>query len=302
MRFSPTCYRDYASFLTRHFSCKVQKVAIDGAFTCPNRDGTKGAGGCTYCSNLAFSPAYCSPAASVTEQIEAGKRFLAHKYPHMHYLAYFQAHTGTYAPLERLAALYEEALRADGVVGLVIATRTDCVDEALLDYLQKLRQTTFVMIEFGVETAKNSTLTLINRCHTWDDSARAIMAVHERGIPICAHLILGLPGETKDDMISTMRAISALPVDVVKLHQLQVIKGTKLAHEQLPQFPTAEEYARLCAELVTWLRADIAIERFVSESPAGLLVAPKWGLRPQWFGLRVEELLRSLCRTQGDSL
>lgn len=301
MRFSPTCYRDYSSFLTLHFSCKVQKVAIDGGFTCPNRDGTKGTGGCIYCSNRAFSPAYCSPAMSVTAQIEAGKRFLAHKYPHMHYLAYFQAHTGTYAPLSRLKALYEEALNVDGVVGLVISTRPDCVDEPLLSYLQQLAQRTFVMLEFGIETAHDRTLAAINRCHTWAQSRRAINAAAHHRLPVCAHLILGLPGETKDDMVSTVRAISALPVAVVKFHQLQVIRGTRLEQEELT-FPTAQEYARLCAHLVTWLRPDIAIERFVSESPVSLLVAPRWGLRPQVFNFMVEDLLNQSGTHQGSSL
>jgi Predicted Fe-S oxidoreductase len=224
-------YYDYAEFLRKYFDCKVQKIAVNAGFKCPNRDGTLGTGGCTYCNNRSFNPDYCSSFDSVTEQLEEGKRFFARKYPQMKYLAYFQAYTNTYGDISHLVKLYEEALAVPDVVGLIVATRPDCVSDELLDYFGELSKRTWVMIEYGVETSHNSTLKLINRGHSWETAERTIRATAAQGVLCGAHLILGLPGETEDDVLATADAVSALPLSTVKLHQLQIIRGTKLANQ-----------------------------------------------------------------------
>ncbi len=282
------CYNDFATFLNRHFSEKVQKISINAGFTCPNRDGTKGVGGCTYCNNQTFSPGYCRPQKSVAEQLEEGKRFFAHKYPHMRYIAYFQAYTNTYATLRQLETLYAEALAVDGVVGLIIGTRPDCVDDELLDYLKNLAEQRFVMVEYGAETSHNRTLAAVNRGHTWEQTVDAVCRTAERGIPCGLHLILGLPGESRSDILTTVERASALPVDTLKMHQLQIVRGTKMArqvetgeidyHEM-----SVDEYIDLCCEVVEHCREGVCIERFVSQSPAELLLSPRWGLKNYEF-------------------
>lgn len=275
----------------------MQKLPIDAGFTCPNRDGTKGVGGCIYCNNQSFNTSYCNSALSLTEQLERGKRFFSGKYEGMKFLAYFQSHTGTHASVERLKALYAEAVAVDDVVGIVIATRPDCVSNELLGYLRVLQQRCFVMLEYGVETLNDSTLRIINRCHDVATSVSAIKLTHEYGIPQCAHLILGLPGESQHDMLHTVDVISSLPVDVVKFHQLQVVKGTALEKilnsGQIDDFRcfTLDEYLALCAEVVKRLSPKIAIERFVSESPADMLISPKWGIKPDKFKSMLEKYL-----------
>ena len=196
-------YYDFSTFLKLHFPYKVQKIAINAGFTCPNRDGNKGFGGCTYCNNQTFNPGYCRPEESITEQLEEGKRFFARKYPEMKYLAYFQAYTNTYADLQQLKRMYEEALAVDDVVGIIIGTRPDCMPQELLDYLAGLSRQTFVMIEYGAESANNSTLAIINRGHTWEDTADAVRRTASKGILCGLHLILGLPGENENDILAT---------------------------------------------------------------------------------------------------
>lgn len=281
-------YRDFADFLGEHFAGKVQKISINAGFTCPNRDGSKGHGGCTYCNNQTFNPEYCSTSASITEQLEKGKAFFARKYPTMRYLAYFQAYTNTYASVERLRAMYEEALSVPDVVGLIIGTRPDCVPDVLLDYLAQLSRRTFVMVEYGAETANDRTLQLINRGHSWADTADAVARTHARGIFCGLHLILGLPNETIHDFRATIDAVAALPIDTLKLHQLQLIRGTRLARQVADGEVTvaqwsAEEYADVCIDLLHRLPPHIAVERFVSQSPASLLISPRWGLKNHEF-------------------
>ncbi len=281
-------YRDFADFLGEHFAGKVQKISINAGFTCPNRDGSKGCGGCTYCNNQTFNPEYCSTSASITEQLEKGKAFFARKYPTMRYLAYFQAYTNTYASVERLRAMYEEALSVPDVVGLIIGTRPDCVPDVLLDYLAQLSRRTFVMVEYGAETANDRTLQLINRGHSWADTADAVARTHARGIFCGLHLILGLPNETIHDFRATIDAVAALPIDTLKLHQLQLIRGTRLARQVADGEVTvaqwsAEEYADVCIDLLHRLPPHIAVERFVSQSPASLLISPRWGLKNHEF-------------------
>lgn len=292
-------YRDFSDFLHERFPFKVQKIAVNAGFTCPNRDGTKGTGGCTYCNNLTFNPAYCSPSLPVAEQIERGRQFFSRKYPEMKYLAYFQAYTNTYGELPTLRRLYEEALNCADVEGIIIGTRPDCMPEHLLDYLSDLSKRTFVLIEYGAETASDTTLRLINRGHTWGDTADAVRRTHSRGIPCGLHLILGLPGETEDDMLHTVDLVSALPVSVVKFHQLQLVKGTRLARQVASgELSVArwsvDEYIRLCLKTIRRLRPDIAIERFVSQSPDSLLISPRWGLKNHEF----TDLLHKALRTR----
>lgn len=280
-------YRDFSDFLKEHFDVKVQKITVNAGFTCPNRDGTKGRGGCTYCNNQSFNPEYCRPALSVREQLERGKEFFARKYPQMKYLAYFQAYTNTHSDdIDRLMRLYEEALGTSDVVGLIIGTRPDCMPQELLDRLAGLGK--WVMVEYGAESACDRTLELVNRCHTWADTADAVRRTHETGIPCGLHLIMGLPGEDEDVMLSTIDRVNELPVDTVKIHQLQLVRGTRMARDveaglyDIPRF-TAEEYADLCVRLLRRLRKDIAVERFVSQSPSELLIYPRWGLKNYQF-------------------
>ena len=281
-------WRDYGDFLREQFPYKVQKISVNAGFTCPNRDGTKGRGGCTYCNNRTFNPEYCRPVLTVTEQLEQGKRFFGRKYKDMRYLAYFQAYTNTYGDEEQLMRRYEEALSVPDVVGVVIATRPDCVSDTLLERLAELRRRAWVMVEYGAETACERTLRLINRCHTWTETVDAVERTAAAGIECGAHFILGLPGEDEDTMMRTVEAINGLPLSTVKFHQLQVIRGTELARQlQAGEVEvirwTAEEYAQVCARVLQRLRPDIAVERFVSQSPAELLIFPRWGLKNYQF-------------------
>lgn len=294
-------YCDFSSWLKKQFpGKKIQKIAVNAGFSCPNRDGTKGVGGCTYCNNQTFNPAYCSTEKSVARQLEEGKQFFSRKYPQMEYLAYFQAYTNTYAGLEKLRALYEEALSVDGVVGLVVGTRPDCVDEDLLNYFADLRRKgIFVLLEYGIESVYDDTLLRINRGHTFSDTRNAIYAAAEKGIPVGGHLILGLPGEDRRRMVEEAGILSALPLTILKLHQLQLIKGTRMAREYeedplwVYRYPV-EEYLDLLIDFIEHLRPDIVLERFVSQSPPELLAFPGWGLKNFEF----TELLRRRMREQ----
>lgn len=273
---------------------RVQKIAVNAGFTCPNRDGSVGTGGCVFCNNEAFNPSYCDPHLSVREQVEDGKRFFAHKYPDARYLVYFQAFSNTYAPLPHLKRLYEEALSVNGVVGIVIGTRPDCIDAALLGYLSDLSKRAFVMIEYGVESCEDDILQRIHRGHTFACSQRAIQLTHEAGLYVGAHVILGLPGDSREIWLRQAEMLSELPIDVLKIHQLQIIKGTPLASDYAKapfHLFTADEYVRTLADYIQHLRSDIVLERFVSESPSRLLVAPRWGLKPQVIVDRVNRLL-----------
>ena len=297
-------YCDYGDFLRRYFDCKVQKIAIDAGFACPNRDGTKGVGGCIYCNNQSFNPAYCQTKISVAEQIARGKEFFARKYPEMKYLAYFQAYTNTYAQLSTLKELYEEALRQSDVLGIIIATRPDCMPDELLAYLSELSKTHFVMVEYGVETSHDATLKLINRGHTWADVEDAVTRTAEAGVLCGAHLILGLPGEDMEHFIATAKRISALPLHTVKMHQLQVIRGTRLAKmwtdgEVVLKDWSADEYIDVCIEVLKHLRSDLAVERFVSQSPADLLICPRWGLKNYEFTNRLNNKIKAQRIRQG---
>ena len=272
-------YNDYGTWIRRQFPYRVQKISIDAGFTCPNRDGRISTGGCIYCDNRTFNPSYCQRRHSVTQQLEEGKRFFAHKYPDMKYLAYFQAFTNTYAPLSQLKALYEEALQVDDIVGIVIGTRPDCVSDELLDYLAELNQRTFVLVEYGIESANNDTLLRINRGHSFEQSQEAIQRTHQRGLLTGAHIILGLPGEDAAESLRQASIISSLPIDILKIHQMQIIRGTRLAEEFAANpfhIYTVDEYIQLIAEYIQRLRPDLWLARCVSRAPKALLIAPHW--------------------------
>jgi radical SAM protein (TIGR01212 family) len=297
-------YNELSVWFSKIFPFKVQKISLNAGFTCPNRDGSVGYGGCTYCNNQTFNPAYCRTEKSVTEQLEEGKQFFARKYPDMKYLAYFQAYTNTYGELQELKRKYEEALQVPDVVGIVIGTRPDCMPDELLDYLEELNHRTFLIVEYGVESTDNGTLKRINRGHTFEVAEEAIRRTAERVIRVGAHIILGLPGETREMLIRQAEILSTLPLTTLKLHQLQLIKGTRMAAEYAENptdfhLYTADEYIDLAIDYVEHLRPDIVLERFVSQSPKELLIAPDWGLKNHEFTDKVKKRMRERDSFQG---
>lgn len=279
---------DYGNFLKRLYGCRVQKLNVNAGFTCPNRDGTLATGGCTYCNNSSFTPKFGRASATVTQQLLDGKQFYKGKYQSVKYLAYFQSYTGTYAPESKLKLLYEEALSVPDVLGLVISTRPDCLSDEVLDLLAVINQRSKVIVEIGIESSHDKTLQLINRCHTWRCAVSAVERIVSREIAVGAHLILGLPGESQADMLATARAVAQLPLSTVKFHQLQVLRGTKLAQqwqrgEVALQEWTAQEYAIFCRQVVDCLPPSMVVERMVATAPAQMLLHPRWGLKPQQF-------------------
>lgn len=297
-------YADMGSYLAARFPYKVQKISLHAGFSCPNRDGTKGRGGCTYCNNQTFSPDYCHTGRSITEQLDEGIAFFARKYPDMKYLAYFQAYTNTYGATPYLAACYEEALAHEGVVGLIIGTRPDCMPPDLLAYLSDLARDRYLMVEYGIESTCDETLARVNRGHDYASAVDAVRRTAEAGIPVGAHMILGLPGESRETILSHAGRLSVLPLTMVKLHQLQLIRGTRLAQEYeqglADIYPyTVTEYVDLAIDFIERLRPDIVVERFVSQSPDALLIAPRWGLKNHEFTARLLQRMRDRNTWQG---
>ena len=295
-------YLDYGTWLRRRFPFKVQKLSVDAGFTCPNRDGRIGYGGCIYCNNQSFSPAYCNSHLSVREQLEEGKRFFGEKYHDMKYMAYFQSFTNTYADLDHLRRLYEEALEVDGIVGIVIGTRPDCITTPLLDYLERLNRQTMITIEYGIETANDATLRLINRGHDFECSRLAVEQTAERGITVGGHIIIGLPGEAAEESIQQAHTMSSLKLDILKIHQMQIVRGTRLEKiyaEQPFHLYSPEEYIEVIVSYLEHLRPDIAVERFASQSPKQLLIAPQWGLKNYELTNLVVNKMRHEGRRQG---
>ena len=301
---TPFLYNDFPQFLKRHFPYKVQKISLNAGFTCPNRDGSVGYGGCTYCNNQTFNPEYCKTEKSVTQQLEEGKQFFAHKYPEMKYLAYFQAYTNTYGELELLKRRYEEALEVADVVGLVIGTRPDCMPDTLLNYLEALNKHTFLMVEYGIESTDDATLRRINRGHTYRTTVDAVERTVARGIITGGHIILGLPGESREGLMSQAVTLSQLPLTTLKLHQLQLIRGTRMAleFEQHPEefhLFTLNEYIDLVVDYIEHLHPDFVLERFVSQSPKELLIAPDWGVKNHEFNHQLQKRMKELGAYQG---
>lgn len=297
-------YNEFPQFLKRYFPYKVQKISLNAGFTCPNRDGSKGYGGCTYCNNQTFNPDYCRTEKPITQQLDEGKLFFAHKYPEMKYLAYFQAYTNTYGELESLKRKYEEALSVDGVVGLVIGTRPDCMPDNLLRYLEEINKHTFLLVEYGIESTNDLTLKRINRGHTFQVTRDAVTRTAACGILTGGHVILGLPGETHESIVTQAKVLSDLPLTTLKMHQLQLIRGTRMAleYEQRPEdfhLFDVDEYIELVIDYVEHLRPDLVLERFVSQSPKDLLIAPDWGLKNYEFNHRVQKRMKELGAYQG---
>jgi radical SAM protein (TIGR01212 family) len=287
-------FNAYSEYIKEKFGGRVQKVTVDAGFTCPNRDGTKGTGGCTYCNNEGFNPSYCDPGKSITQQISEGIEFHAARYRRAkQFLVYFQPFSNTYATLDILKERYEEALSFPDVAGLVIGTRPDCVDAEKLEYLAALARKWYIQVEYGVETHKDETLKHINRGHDAELSERMIRKTHDYGISVGAHYIFGLPGETTEDMFRTGEVISTLPLDSVKFHQLQIVKGTRMEQEFIENpaafHPfTLESYIDFIIRFIEKLNPSIVIERFTSEMPPRFLSGTNMGL------IRYDEVLRRI--------
>ena len=299
-------FNAYSNYFRSIYGSRVQKVSIDAGFTCPNRDGSKGMGGCTYCNNDAFNPSYCMPEKSVTKQIEEGVLFHKRRYREAgSYLAYFQAFSNTYAPIAVLRQLYEEALSCRDVIGLVIGTRPDCIDEEKLAYLGELSAKHYVSVEYGVESCYDKTLLRINRGHTYAEAADAVRKTSEAGINTGAHFILGLPGETREEILAEADLISRLPLTTVKFHQLQIIKGTsmELEYRDNPgdfELFSWEEYRDFFIRFLERLNPAIVVERFTGEAPPGFLAGTLWGKkRADQIVSLIEKRMEELDTWQG---
>lgn len=287
-------YNTFVGYFRRRYGERLQKIVLDAGFTCPNRDGKVGRGGCTYCDNAAFHPSYSTAGKSLIQQLDEGIEFHKVRYRTTeHYLAYFQSFSNTYAPLDRLRELYSEALSHPRVVGIVIGTRPDCIDEEKLDYIAELAESNVVIMEYGIESCYDATLKRINRGHDFATARNAIRMTAERGIDTGAHFILGLPGETRDMMLESCALINDLPLRSVKFHQLQIVKGTRMEEEyagcpqDFERF-TLDGYLDFFTDMLERLRPDLYIERFAGEVPPRFVNETPWGL------IRNAELLRLL--------
>jgi radical SAM protein (TIGR01212 family) len=299
-------FNAYSNYFRSLYGARVQKVSIDAGFTCPNRDGSKGIGGCTYCNNDAFNPSYCQSAKPVSEQIQEGIEFHKWRYSEaVSYLAYFQAYSNTYAPLSKLMSLYEEALSYPGVVGLIIGTRPDCINDEKLEYLKELSERCYVAIEYGIESCYNKTLYRINRGHTFEDAVLALQKTAALGINTGAHFIFGLPGESRKEMLDQVDIISGLPIKTIKFHQLQIIKGTAMEIEfknnpgEFELF-TWEDYLDFFILFLERLNPAIVVERFTGEAPPRYLTGEGWGKkRTDQIVNLIEKRLEELNTWQG---
>ena len=300
-------YNSYAGYFRRLFGRRMQKLSVDAGFSCPNRDGRIATGGCTFCNNGAFTPSYCSRGLSITRQIEEGIAFHRWRYREaQRYLVYFQSFSNTYAPLEVLRERYGEALAHPDVAGLIIGTRPDCVDEAVLDYLAELARDRYVAVEYGIESVYDASLRAVNRGHDFATAERAVRMTTERGLACGAHFILGLPGETDEMILEGVKAINRLNLTTVKFHQLQIFRDTAMAQE-FDKHPdrfriwTVDAYIDLVVEVLRRLRPDVVVERFASEAPPRYHHGPNWGLiRNEELWRRLEERLRERDTYQGE--
>ena len=278
-------FNSYPEYFKKVFGERIQKITLDAGFTCPNRDGTKGIGGCTFCNNKAFNPSYCTPEKTISQQIREGIEFHRFRYRRTtKFLAYFQAYTNTYAPVQELKKRYEEAMSFPQITGLVIGTRPDCVNEEILDYLEELNRKTYLVVEYGIESCFDQTLARVNRGHDFSTTVQSINNTSARGIRTGGHMILGLPGESRDDMISEAGVLSSLPLNNIKFHQLQIIKDTVMAEEYLnnPHLfkdYKPEEYIELIIDIVEKLNPSFVVERIAGETSPAFNMRPSWKLR-----------------------
>jgi uncharacterized protein len=298
-------FNAYVDQMRKLWGGRVQKLTIDAGFTCPNRDGSRGTGGCTFCLNDAFNPSYCVPEKSITQQINEGIAFHANRYRRAdRFLAYFQAFSNTHAPVAELERKYREALGCEGIVGLVIGTRPDCMDEDRLHLLKELSAKAFIMVEYGIESVYDKTLHRVNRGHTYAEAVEAVKSTADAGLHTGAHFIFGLPGESREEMEASAAVISALPLHSVKFHQLQLFKGTAMAGEYLNKpedfhFMDQDEYLDLMVHVVERLHPAIAVERIAGETPPRFAVHKPWGPRYDQILARFEQLLETRNTWQG---
>mgnify|MGYP005772510789 CR=1 len=300
-------FNSYARHFRELFGERIQKVAVHAGFTCPNRDGTLGTGGCTFCNNEAFTPSYCKPAKSIRQQIDEGIEFHLRRYRKAsRYLVYFQSYSNTYAPVERLETVWSEALSHPQVAGIVVGTRPDCVDEEKLDLLARVGRDRYTAIEYGIESTSDETLRAIHRGHDFACTERAVRMTAERGIPCGGHFILGLPGESEQAMIDQTQVINELPLTTIKFHQLQIFRGTALADEYASHperflFWERDAYIDFFISILRRLRPDLVVERFAGEAPPRFLAKPSWGLvRNEQLLAQLEQQLEELDVRQGD--
>ncbi|HJW23717.1 MAG TPA: TIGR01212 family radical SAM protein [Rhodocyclaceae bacterium] len=298
-------YNAWNDHVKARYGGRVQKVSVAAGFTCPNRDGLLGTGGCTFCNNAGFTPGYLDRRQSITEQIDKGLGFLDRRYPGTRrFIAYFQSYTNTYGGFEELRSSYQEALAHPRISGLAIGTRPDCLPDEVLDYLAQLGRDHIVELEIGVESCDDAVLARVNRGHDFAASRDAIERAAARGLQVTAHLILGLPGESRDTMLEGARRLSALPLRALKLHQLQLVRGTALAREWQKE-PEAvplldeEAYIRLLADFVECLSPEILLQRLGSEVPPALKLAPHWNLRLSELAPRLSAELAARGTWQG---
>ncbi len=294
-------WNDYSSYIRRTFGQRVQKISVNAGFTCPNRDGKISKEGCIYCTNKSFSPFYCNSDDSISEQLRKGIDFFSPKYNAQKYLAYFQTYTNTYDNVNALRHKYDEALSVDGVIGLVISTRPDCVNDEIMRLLADYAKEKYVEIEFGLESTKNTALELINRGHTYEQAVDAIMLAQKYGIMSGVHLILGLPYETEDDFYLHAEKISQLPISTLKLHQMQVLKGTRLErlyfeNKSLFADLSLENYVRIVANFLDMLNPEIIVERLTSESPREMVLYPDWNGRKNF---EVSHIVNAFMKKNG---
>ncbi len=295
-------YYDFNTFLRQHFGCRVQKISLDAGLSCPNRDGTKGTGGCIYCNPLGSGTGAWARGLSISEQILQAKDFLRRRYKAKKFIAYFQSFCNTYGPYEKLKALYEEALSHQDIVGLAIGTRPDCVNERILSLLASYTSTYQVWIEYGLQSIHNRTLRLINRGHSYEDFLRTIEMTQRYPLLICVHIILGLPEETKEDMLATVKALSTLPIHGIKFHHLYVVKGTKMAEMYLKGQYTPlsqDEYIDILIEALEQLPSQVVIQRLMGDPRKDELLAPEWSLHKRETLNLIEKRLKERNTWQG---
>ena len=298
-------FNAYSDYFKSTFGGRIQKITIDAGFTCPNRDGACGTGGCTFCDNRAFNPSYNKPDKPVRQQIDEGIEFHKIRYRRVsRYLAYFQAYTNTYDSIERMKEIYEPALSHPDVVGIVVGTRPDCVDAEKLDYFASLAKTKYVVLEYGIESVYDRTLLRVNRGHDFAKSVWAIEETAKRGIRTGGHMIIGLPGENTDDWIKAADTLSNLPLSNIKFHQLQIIKGTKMAEEYMhkpDEFINfqMDHYLNIMADILERLNPGFVIERVAGEVSPGMNIREGWGLRYDEVLRRFEEILEERDTWQG---
>jgi len=299
-------YNAISNRIKEKYGGRIQKVSVNAGFTCPNRDGRKGRGGCVYCNNKSFTPSYCLDVDDIKGQIDKGIEFLEKRYkmPRF-YTAYFQSYSNTYKPLRELKEIYGAALEHEKIDGIVISTRPDCINEDILDYLVELSKDYYVFIEYGIESCYDETLRQINRGHTFKDSKEAILLSANKGLHVTGHILFGLPWETREQMLEEAEILSGLPLNALKLHHLQIVKNTVLANmyrkdpQQFSLF-RMEEYIEFIIQFLERLNPNIAIERLVSEAPPSQRINPGWGnKRADWVQKKIESVMEEKDSWQG---